>query len=99
MANGGSAHAVAALVFAVHESNCIAGGSGTQRALTLVSAATAAAAATDDVDSDSMSDSSGNGCNGSKQYGVAIQSVLFLTLQERAVHRVALISHAAQLTL
>eukprot|EP00953_Heterococcus_sp_UTEX-ZZ885_P040828 20864-Heterococcus_DN1.PRE.4 len=73
MANGGSAHAVAALVFAVHESNCIAGGSGTQRALTLVSAATAAAAATDDVDSDSMSDSSGNGCNGSKQYGVAIQ--------------------------
>jgi hypothetical protein len=73
MANGGNAHAVAALVFAVHESNCIAGGSGTQRALTLMSAATAAAAATDDVDSDSMSDGSGNGCNGRKQHGVAIQ--------------------------
>jgi hypothetical protein len=73
MANGGSAHAVAALVFVVHESNCIAGGSGTQRALTLVSAATAAVAATDDVDSDSMSDSSGSDCDGSKKHGVAIQ--------------------------
>jgi hypothetical protein len=71
MTNGGSAHAVAALVFAVHERNCIAGGSGPQRALTLVSPAAAAAAAS--VDSEDMSDGSDNGYGSSKQHGVAIQ--------------------------